>query len=135
MQKLKFNAARVSVSNITKSGLCEAVYTGLITSLAFETLRDDALQISKKQSAFVCRFDRALMAIGSGPLITPDTYAPDSPAGAIIVRPEQYAICQEYALRAAKFGVVRTVWVEANARLAYEWALRRSYSHNEESQH
>ena len=135
MKKLRFHAARVSIENITKSGLCEAVYTGPITAKAFEVLRDEALQIAGNRSAFVCRFDQALMVMGDGPLIAADTYAPDAPAGAIIVRPDQYAICQDYALRAAKFGVVRTVWVEANARLAYEWALRRSCSRNAESPH
>ena len=135
MKQIRFNAARVAIQNITKSGLCEAVYTGPITAKAFETLRDEALQMAVSRSAFVCRFDQALMVMGNGPQIELDTYAPDSPAGAIIVRPDQYAICQDYALRAAKFGVVRTVWVEANARLAYEWALRRSCSRNAESPH
>lgn len=135
MQQFSFNAARVSVGNLTDSGLCEAIYTGPMTQKAFDSLRSEALQASADCSAYVLRLDQALIAMGDAPPIEHDTYAPSTPAGAIIVRLEQYQFWQDYALKASKYGIVRTVWVESNARLAYEWALRRSYSRSAESPH
>ena len=126
MQNFKFNAARVSTENLTKSGLCEAVYSGPMTERAFDALRSEALEASAQCSAYVVRLDRALIVMGDEPPVEEESYAPDTPAGAMIVRPDQYDFWQDYALRASKFGIVRTVWVEANARLAYQWALDRS---------
>lgn len=134
MQLFRFNAARVSTEYVTKSGLCEAVYSGPMTRQAFDALRTEALQASAKCAAYVVRLDRALLAMSDEPPVDDVSYAVDTPAGALIVRPDQYRFWQDYALKASKYGIVRTVWTEANARLAYEWALRRSYSRTAELQ-
>ena len=126
MQQFKFNAARVSTQYIAKSGLCEAIYTGPMTVKAFDALRFEALQSSRQTAAYVVRMDMALIAMSDDPPVDDESYSPDTAAGALVVRPEQYQFWQDYAFKAAKFGIVRTVWTEANARLAYEWALRRS---------
>ena len=126
MKILKLNASRVSTEIHAKSGLCEAIYTGPFTEKAFEILRFDALQASLKSSVYVVRLDRALIVMGDNPLVEEDSYGQDTPAGAMIVRPDQYDFWQDYALKAAKFGIVRTVWTAANSQLAYQWALRRA---------
>lgn len=135
MQQFKFNAARVSTEYLTKSNLCEAVYSGPMTAYAFDCLRTEALQAANQAAAFVVRLDRALIVMGDEPPpVEEESYDPDTAAGALIVRPEQYDFWQDYSLKASKFGIVRTVWTEANAQLAYQWALRRSCSRIEELQ-
>jgi len=135
MQNFKFNAARVSTECLTNSGLCVAVYTGPLTQNSFDALRTEALQATAHCSAYLVRLDRALIAITDAPPIEDHSYLPNTPAGAMIVRADQYEFWQDYALRASKFGVIRTVWTEPNARLAYEWALRRACLRIAESQH
>ena len=135
MQNFKFNSSRVSTEQLNSSGLCEAIYTGPMTANAFDVLRTEALEATAHCSAYVVRLDRALIVMGDDAPVEEHSYAPDTPPGAMIVRPDQYLLWQDYALQASKFGIVRTVWVEANARLAYEWALRRSRSCTAELQH
>lgn len=126
MKTFTFNAARVSTQFESKSGLCEAIYSGPMTAKAFSALRFEALQASLKTAVYVVRMDRALIAMSDGPPVDDGSYAEDTAPGALIVRPDQYQAFQEYALKASAFGIVRTVWTEANSRLAYEWALRRA---------
>ena len=126
MQQFKFNGARVSTEYLTKSSLCEAIYSGPMTAVAFDSLRTEALQAASATTAFVVRLDKALILMGDETAVDDAAYAPDTPPGALIVRPDQYEFWQKYALQVSKFGVVRTVWTEPNARLAYQWALRRA---------
>lgn len=135
MQSFKFNGARVSIGNVTNSGLCEAIYTGPMTAKAFETLRSEKLQATTQCSAYVVRLDRVLVAMGIDEPLEKYSYAPNTPPGAMIVRLDQYEFWQAYALQAAELGVVRTVWLESNARLAYEWALRRCHLCTAKLQH
>ena len=135
MKNFKFNAARLSVEKIAKSGVCEGVYTGPVTENALNTLRNEALNATLQYKVYVVRLEKALTVMGDEAQIENGIYAAHRPPGALIVRPDQYNFFQKYALKAAKYGVIRTVWVESNAQLAYEWALRRSYLRNEESQH
>ena len=57
MQVFKFNAARVTTEQVTKSGLFEAVCTGPITPLAGQVLRAEMLKAVRQSTAYVVRFD------------------------------------------------------------------------------
>ena len=135
MQKFRFNAARLSVEKIANSGLCEGVYTGPMTSDALVALRTEGLRAAAHFGVCIVRLEKSLILMGDDVPVEAGAYDENTPPGALIVRPDQYSFFQAYALKAAKYGVIRTVWVESNAQLAYAWALRRSHLYNAKSQH
>lgn len=133
MQTFRFNATCVTTEQITKSGLCEAVCTGPMTLAAVNALRNLTFKATAQSTAYVVRLELALFVMADEAVLSDAEISFDAPAGAMIVRPDQYDFVQQYALMIAKFGVVRTVWLESNTRLAYQWALRRSCLRSEES--
>ena len=135
MQKFRFNAARLSVEKIANSGLCEGVYTGPMTSDALVALRTEGLRAAAHFGVCIVRLEKSLILMGDDVPVKDGAYDAKTPPGALIVRPDQYSFFQKYALKAAKYGVIRTVWTEANGHLAYAWALRRSRLYNAKSQH
>lgn len=126
MQKFRFNGALATAEVLAKSGLCEAVFSGPMTPKAFNSLRLEALQASTTCTSYVIRMDKALVLLGDDPPVDSESYSTDTAAGAMIVRAEEYDFWITYSKKAANFGIVRTIWTETNARLAYQWALRRS---------
>lgn len=126
MQKFKFNGAVATTAQLTKSGLCEAIFSGPMTPEAFNLLRYEALQATRDCTGYVIRLDKALILLGEDTPVNAESFASDTPAGAMVVRPGEYAFWLAYAKKAAKFGVIRTIWPAANARLAYLWAANRA---------
>lgn len=136
MHRFTAGQARASCERLNKLGMVEAQYTGLMTQAAFAKLRHDALEASAGTSVYVVRLDRALILMDDIAPIDRNSYVDDSP-GALIVRhdPVEYARWTAYARECAKYGVVRTVWTERHAHLAYQWADLRAGSQNEEARH
>jgi hypothetical protein len=132
VQHFQFKAAKATARYLTKTRLCESKYTGPMTTKALEVLCAGVIGATLAASAYVVRLDKALVLANDPLPFWKELYQADAPAGAMIVRPEQYDYWTDFALRASRFGVVRTVWTPVNAQLAYEWALRRS--HIQESQ-
>ncbi len=122
MRMFRYNGGRVACENFR--GLVEAAYTGPMTAQAFDALRTEALHECSAAQAFVVRLDKSLIAMQAAPVEAGSYSANDAP-GAMIVRPDQFAFWSAYARRVAQFGVMRSVWLESHARLAYEWANRQ----------
>lgn len=135
MVKFRHNAARVRLNRIGGSGVVEAAYTGPLTSKAFDTLRTDALAAASSSHGFVVRVDSGLFAFDpDAPPVWAHSYAANMTPGAIITRPDQYLSWVGYAAEAAKHGVMRSVWLQSHAPLAYEWVLRASSARLQELQ-
>lgn len=126
MQTFRVTDARVTCEAVRRLGVVEANYTGLMTPQAFSDLRGMALRHSQDATAFVVRLDKALILMGDSPQVDSDSYK-DAAPGALIVRhdPDEYARWTAYARDCARIGVVRTVWTDRYAELAYRWALLR----------
>lgn len=126
MTDFRIGAARASVGRLDRCGLFEAAYTGETSAQVFADLRLQALRASVQASAFVVRLDGGLFHAGDEPTVENGSYADDVAPGALIVRPDQYAAFMAYAAKAARFGVMRSVWLESHAAQAYEWAIRQA---------
>jgi len=122
MPAFKYNSARATTEFLGRNGMCEAVYTGPMTEEAFDTLRTEALQASVKATSFVVRLDRALILMPDANQVHANSYPKDAPAGALIVRRDQFEFWAEYVRKLASFGVCRSLWLEETANQAYLWA-------------
>lgn len=69
--------------------------------------------------------DRSLVLLSLPPDIAPGVYTSRAAPGAVIVRADQYELWAEYARRLSNVGVLRAVFLESHATLAYEWAERQ----------
>ena len=124
MKTFSYNAARGQVGVICKSsGLVEAIYTGPLCAKSFNALRGEMLETKNGAGASVIRLDKSLILEMSLPELPPGML--DVAPACLIVRRNQYAIFQDYANRLSKQGVIRLVFVEGYAHLAYQWALKR----------
>lgn len=132
MQSFKFFSGRVSVGRIAPCGIFEVTYTGGMTEKAFDALRFEALNAARSATAFVVRLDGTLFRPEDGPDVDAESYGQDVAPGALIVRLDQYAGFVAYAAKAARFGVMRSVWLETNAEKAYEWAIRQALAAQKE---
>ena len=84
----------------------------------FETLRLRAIDATRRAPAVVIRLDLCVMTCVPPPV--PDgVYAPDAPPAALVVLPEQYEWWASYV---RPLSVVRAVFVQDQAALAYAWA-------------
>lgn len=127
MRRFKEGSARASLHWVGRSGVTEARYLGPTDPAAFACLRERVLESSLGTFAYVARLDTALLLMGSDPPAYANACGNMAPA-ALIVRhdPVQYALWTAYARECAKHGMVRTVWTERFAALAYQWAAIRA---------
>jgi hypothetical protein len=125
MNTYRYGAARASNTRIGKSGLVESIYTGPISAQAFEVLRLGVLRETQGSPCAVIRMDGSLMLLSLPPVIGPGVYTGRSAPGAVIVRADQYELWAEYSRRLASVGVMRAVFLDSHAALAYEWAERQ----------
>jgi hypothetical protein len=125
VRNYRCGAARVTSTALGKLGLVESVYTGPISANAFGILRLGVLRETEGSPCAVIRMDRSLMLVSLPPVIAPGVYTARSAPGAVIVRADQYEMWAEYARRLANVGVMRAVFLESHATLAYEWAERQ----------
>lgn len=125
--KFREGPARASCERLNKAGLVEAQYSGPMNERAFALLRQQALMASADTTVYVVRLDKALILMGDEAPVDENSYQNDAP-GALVVRhdPVEYARWTAYARECARHGVIRTVWTERFAALAYRWAQLRS---------
>ena len=133
MSTFRYCSGRASVTRITSCGVFEGAYTGEMTAKAFDALRSEALNASRSAKAFVVRLDGGAFQAGENPEVCEGSYGEGVAPGALIVRPDQYAVFAAYAMNAARFGVMRSVWLESHASKAYEWAIRQALAAQRES--
>lgn len=126
MKNYRYNSARVALSALGRTGVMEASYSGPMTMEAFECLRSDVIRASGNAHGLVLRLDRMADAMGDLVLPPPTVYRAGSPPGAVIVREDQYDKWVSFNRELAKRGVMRSVWLESHAALAYEWVLHQS---------
>ncbi len=132
MNSFRCGSGRASVGRIAPCGVFEACYTGNITAKAFDVLRCEALRASLGAATFVVRLDGGLFRADDNPEVTEGSYSEDVAPGALIVRPDQYAMFSAYAARAARYGVMRSVWLDSHSAKAYEWAIRQALAAQQE---
>lgn len=125
MRTTRYDSARVTSGVISRSGLVEAIYSGALSAKAFDALRCDVLRDTNPAPGVVLRMDRSLTLMSAMPKIPTGTYVPTAPAGAVIVRFDQYEMWAQYTRELAKVGVMRAVFLDSHAALAYSWAERQ----------
>ena len=125
MKTYRYNGANVSGEFVSRTGMLETSYGGVLTSAAFDVLRGDVLRETARASAVVIRMDKSLIAMADMPDVPRGTYHVRAVTGAVIVRADQYAMWSAYARRLAQIGVMRAVFLDSQGALPYEWALRQ----------
>ena len=125
MKTTRYGSARVSSGVISRSGLVEAAYSGPLTRAAFSVLRREVLFDTRPAPCVVLRMDKSLTLMTDLPDIPTGTYTPTAPTGAVIVRPDQYEMWTAYNRKLTRLGVMRAVFLDSHAALAYEWAERQ----------
>lgn len=134
MRKFKFNSTQATLETIGGSGVVEAVYSGPFTRVAFVSLRDEVLQSSGHARSVVLRMDRTLDLMPEMPPTCKVAYSVNNIPGAVIVRRDQFYLWSAYAKKLAEMGVMRSVWLEEHAQMAYQWALHQSVARLQELQ-
>ena len=124
VNSFSYGSGRACVGCIANCGLFEAAYTGEMTAQTFNVLRSSALDAGRAATAFVVRLDGVQFSADDEPAVDVASYGEDVVPGAMIVRADQYATVSVYAVRAARYGVMRSVWLESHKEKAYEWAIR-----------
>jgi hypothetical protein len=123
----RYGSARAGSALVCRStGICEATYSGPITMDAFSILRRSVLEDTDGSPCTVIRMDKCVMPAEAMPRAPAGTYTSMAAPGAVIVRPDQYRVWSEYARNLAVIGVMRAVFLDSNASVAYEWAQRQA---------
>lgn len=125
MRTTRYNSARVSAGVVSRSGLVEAAYSGALTKDAFSALRREVLYDTGPAPCVVLRMDKSLTLMTALPDIPAGTYTPTAPSGAVIVRADQYEMWTAYNRKLSRLGVMRAVFLDSHASLAYGWAERQ----------
>lgn len=121
MKIFRYNATRSSVQKMHGLGIVEVGYSGPLSQLAFDTLKTEVLQHTAQAPVLVLRMDRCLQTFEMPE--PPTGYNIGSPAGAVIVRADQFKAWNAYGKALSRVGVMRVVFLESHASLAYQWAL------------
>ena len=122
MRNIRSNSARVAFDGF--GGLVEVAYSGPVTAQTFRSLREEVLGTTSHAPVLVFRLDKMLDLIDDIDPPSSKSFKIGMPPAAVIVRPEQYFKHVEYSRKVSELGVMRTVWLDSHAALAYQWALR-----------
>ena len=123
MKTIGNHSARASFQAIADYNFVEVNYTGVLAFTSLAYLQKIVLAETLDIPALVLRMDRALVAMSCVPVSERRAYGP---AGAIVVRPDQFDLGSDYAQKMAAIGVRRVVFLESQLCLAYEWAEQRA---------
>ena len=112
-----YHSARVACKR--KGRLALAYYSGPMCIQAFEELRPRVVQASTGAACLVLRMNKSLSLMGSAPFV--QGYRPGAVPGAVIVRPDQYAMWSSYAQAMAQAGIRRAVFLDSELELCRQW--------------
>jgi hypothetical protein len=90
--------------------VAEVRYSGLMCESCLQQLRRQAIKATQQARVLVLDYTRATFATDHLSLATREDGLTDAPA-AIIVRPEQHAYAFVYALKMARLGIMRDVYL------------------------
>lgn len=122
MRTIRSNSARVSFDGF--DGFVEVAYSGLVTAQTFLSMREGVLGTTSHAPVLVFRLDKMLDLIEDFVPPSNDSFKIWMPPAAVIVRRDQFAKHVAYNRQVSALGVMRAVWLDSHAALAYEWALR-----------
>lgn len=117
METLEHHSTRALCSR--RGDVFLADYRGPLNASAFEELRPRVVRSSGGAQCLVLRMDKALSLMASAPAV--GGYAIGSLPGAVIVRPDQYAIWIDYAVAMSAVGITRVVFPTSELLLCREW--------------
>lgn len=123
MKTIQYHAAAARFKAVSSFNFVEVNYKGPLSLTSLGYLQGVVLAETRDIPALVLRMDRALLALASIPVADKMKY---KPAGALVVRPDQFDLCASYAESLAVIGVRRVVFLESQLALAYEWAEQRA---------
>ena len=132
MRLFRHGSRRATIGQITSCGVFEATYSGEFCIKAHDALRQEAMNAGAAAAVFVLRLDEGQFPEEEKLRVGPYNYDATSAPGAIIVRPDQFAVFSACAKTAAQVGVMRSVWLVAHAAKAYEWAIRQALAKQQE---
>lgn len=98
-----------------------ASYTGPLCNQAFDVLRPRVVTAVSGAQCLVIRMDRSLCLMGESPGAPNGTYRRCAAPGAVIVRPEQLDLWQDYAKAMATIGVRRGIFLNSEMEMCREW--------------
>ena len=113
-RKLVFQckSARAAVHEV-RPFVWSADYTGPMCHECFDELRAKVLQATQEARVLLIRMDRALSVSALVPDVPPTTYRINRAPAAVIVRPDQFDVWQDYAKRLADIGIMRAVFFDS----------------------
>ena len=103
-------------------GLMEVDYWGSLTKPAYIELRVSVLAATRSAAALVVRMDNAAMLLGQQPTPPSPMKSAGAPAGALVVRADQFQMFSDYARALSAVGVVRAVFLPSQLASAYSFA-------------
>lgn len=115
----------------SEHGVVEVIYGGFADQDVFDQLRDWVVGATKDAPATVLRMDALVDLWVQRPAVPRRLYTSmHVPAGAVIVRAGHYDMWTSYARALAEVGVIRAVFHQENAQLAYDFAERHARRHS-----
>jgi hypothetical protein len=118
----KLGSASVAFERLSKAGVIEVSYYGMIDPASFDYLRSKLLDCSQSANALVIRMDRSLMLMAHPPPIPEGIYDAQTPPAAIVVRDQDFEVWSTYGKALATCGVMRSVFLSQQSEKAYQWA-------------
>ena len=103
-------------------GLVEVDYWGSLTEQAYIELRVSVLAATRSAAALVIRMDNASMLLGQQPTPPSPMKSAGAPAGALVVRVDQFQMFSDYARALSALGVVRAVFLPSQLGCAHAFA-------------
>ena len=120
------HTANISCCFYDKSGLCEVVATGVLTSDAITSLSAQAASRLQDATALVVRLDCALIVMDLRHWPARKRDQNWEPPVALVVAPDTYVSAIALCEKLAEEGLIRAVFLPSQAELAYRWAARHA---------
>lgn len=125
--EIKSAYVRCRIYPPSKYGVIEVVYGGFADQDSFDRLRNWAVGATADAPATVLRIDGLVDLWTHQPAVPQRLYASVRvPTGAVVVRADRYDMWACYARELARVGVIRAVFLQEDAQLAYDFAERHA---------
>lgn len=125
MKTFAHHAARARCQPIASDGLASVDLFGPWNEGAFQTLVPQVLDATQHARVLVINTQQCLMLTDSRQEAQVSSYSGKTPPGCLIVRADQFDYWSRLAVRLAREGVRRVVFLDSQMPLAYQWLQRR----------
>lgn len=126
MRNFAHHAARARCQSIAQDGLASVDFFGPWNEGAFQMLVPQVLEATQHARVLLINTQQCLMLTDSRKDAQVSGYSGKTPPGCLIVRADQFDYWSRLAVRLAREGIRRVVFLDSQLPLAHQWLQRRS---------